>query len=158
MPEALTTSLRGFFFLMPDMVGGNQYDGDKIDPELLVRWAQASALMPLLQFSVGPWHHGAEGDQALPRGQPPAPRLRRRTPTGSPRPSTRTGEPILAPLFYHSPDDPETFRITDQFMLGPDVVVAPVAHEGRRGRDLYLPEGPLAWTTARRRSSRAAGG
>ena len=32
LPEALTTSLRGFFFLMPDMVGGNQYDGDRIEP------------------------------------------------------------------------------------------------------------------------------
>jgi len=32
VPEALATSLRGFFFLMPDMVGGNQYDGDVVEP------------------------------------------------------------------------------------------------------------------------------
>ena len=140
VPEALTTSLRGFFFLMPDMVGGNQYDGDKIDPELLVRWAQASALMPLLQFSVGPWHHGPEAVKLCREASrlhldfaPYTYRLAEA--------STRTGEPILAPLFYHSPDDPETFRITDQFMLGPDVVVAPVVTKGALARDLYLPRG-----------------
>ena len=140
VPEALTTSLRGFSFLMPDMVGGNQYDGDTIEPELLVRWAQASALMPLLQFSVGPWHHGPlavtlcrEASQLHLAFAAYTYRLAEA--------STRTGEPILAPLFYHSPDDPETFRIMDQFMLGPDVVVAPVVTKGAVARDLYLPKG-----------------
>jgi alpha-glucosidase (family GH31 glycosyl hydrolase) len=140
VPEALTTSLRGFFFLMPDMVGGNQYDGDVIEPELLVRWAQASALMPLLQFSVGPWHHGPEAVRLCREASrlhvafaPYTYRLAEE--------STRTGEPILAPLFYHAPDDPETFRITDQFMLGPDVVVAPVVAKGAVVRDVYLPKG-----------------
>ena len=140
VPEALTTSLRGFFFLMPDMVGGNQYDGDRIEPELLVRWAQASALMPLLQFSVGPWHHGdeavrlcREASQLHVAFAPYTYRLAEA--------STRTGEPILAPLSYHSPDDAESFRITDQFMLGPDVVVAPVVTKGAVSRDLYLPKG-----------------
>jgi myogenesis-regulating glycosidase len=140
VPEALTTSLRGFSFLMPDMVGGNQYDGDTIDLELLVRWAQASALMPLLQFSVGPWHHGPEAVRLCREASrlhvdfaPYTYRLAEE--------STRTGEPILAPLFYHSPDDAETFRITDQFMLGPDVVVAPVVTKGALARDLYLPRG-----------------
>ena len=140
LPEALTTSLRGFFFLMPDMVGGNQYDGDRIEPELLVRWAQASALMPLLQFSVGPWHHGPEAVK-LSRE---ASQLHLAFAAYTYRlaeATTRTGEPIIAPLFYHSPDDPETFRITDQFMLGPDVVVAPVLTKGAVARDLYLPKG-----------------
>ena len=140
LPEALTTSLRGFFFLMPDMVGGNQYDGDTIEPELMIRWAQASALMPLLQFSVGPWHHGPEAVRLCREASqlhlafaPYTYRLAEAT--------TRTGEPILAPLFYHSPDDAETFRVTDQFMLGPDVVVAPVVTKGAVARDLYLPKG-----------------
>jgi len=140
LPEAITTSLRGFPFLMPDMVGGNQYDGDTIEPELLVRWAQASALMPLLQFSVGPWHHGAQALKLCREASalhlafaPYTYRLAEAAGT--------TGEPILAPLFYHAPADPETHRITDQFMLGPDVVVAPVLTKGALARDLYLPQG-----------------
>jgi alpha-glucosidase (family GH31 glycosyl hydrolase) len=140
VPEALTTSLRGFFFLMPDMVGGNQYDGDQIDAELLVRWAQASALMPLLQFSVGPWHHGPEAVRLCRAASQLhldyAPYTYRLAEA-----STSTGEPILAPLAYQFPDDPETFRITDQFMLGPDVLVAPVVEKDAVARDLYLPKG-----------------
>ncbi|MEN9404385.1 MAG: hypothetical protein RL091_3088 [Verrucomicrobiota bacterium] len=140
VPEALTTSLRGFFFLMPDMVGGNAYDGDKIDAELLVRWAQASALMPMLQFSAGPWHHGPEAvrlcreaSELHLRFAAYTYRLAEATPL--------TGEPIIAPLVYHAPDDPATFTITDQFMLGADVLVAPVVTKGAVARDLYLPAG-----------------
>jgi alpha-glucosidase (family GH31 glycosyl hydrolase) len=140
VPEAITTSMRGFFFLMPDMVGGNQYDGDLIEPELLIRWAQASALMPLLQFSVGPWHHGPQAVRLCRDASrlhvafaPYTYRLAEE--------STRTGEPILAPLHYHAPEEPETFRVTDEFMLGPDVVVAPVLAKGALARDVYLPKG-----------------
>jgi alpha-glucosidase (family GH31 glycosyl hydrolase) len=96
--------------------------------------------MPLLQFSVGPWHHGPEAVRLCREASrlhvafaPYTYRLAEE--------STRTGEPILAPLFYHAPDDPETFRITDQFMLGPDVVVAPVVTKGAVVRDVYLPKG-----------------
>ena len=52
-----------------------------------------------------------------------------------------TGDPILRPLWYNSPEDAETFRITDQFMIGNDVVVAPVLKKGDTQRKLYLPEG-----------------
>lgn len=55
--------------------------------------------------------------------------------------ATTTGEPIIAPLVYHAPDDPETFTITDQFMLGADVLVAPVVTKGAVSRDIYLPAG-----------------
>ncbi|MEI8291606.1 MAG: glycoside hydrolase family 31 protein [Verrucomicrobiota bacterium] len=140
LPEALTTSMRGFFYLMPDMVGGNQYDGDKIEPELLIRWAQASALMPLLQFSVGPWHHGPEAvrlcREASELHAAFIPHILRLAEA-----AMLTGEPILAPLAYHNPDDPETFAITDQYMIGPDVVAAPVLTKGAVTRDIYLPRG-----------------
>ena len=140
IPEAITVSMRGFPYVMPDMIGGNQYDQDKIDKELLVRWAQASALMPLMQFSVGPWHFdeetvrlAREASELHVRFAPHILRLASAAP--------RTGEPILAPLWYHHPRDPETYAITDQFMVGADVVVAPVVTKGATSRDVYLPAG-----------------
>lgn len=140
VPEALTTSLRGFLFLMPDMVGGNAYDGDKIDAELLVRWAQASALMPMIQFSAGPWHHGPEAVRLCREASELHLRFAAYTYQLA-EATPLTGEPIIAPLVYHTPDDPATFSITDQFMLGPDVLVAPVVTKGAVARDLYLPAG-----------------
>ena len=140
IPEAITVSMRGFPYVMPDMIGGNQYDQDRVEKELLIRWAQASALMPLMQFSVGPWHFDAEtirlsreASELHLKFAPYIVRLAAAAP--------RTGEPILAPLWYHNPGDRETYTITDQFMLGEDVVVAPVLSKGATRRDLYLPAG-----------------
>ncbi|PYV40784.1 MAG: hypothetical protein DMG06_19180 [Acidobacteria bacterium] len=140
VPEALTVSLRGFPYVMPDMVGGNQYDKDVIDRELFIRWAQASALMPLLQFSVGAWHFDDEvvrlSQEASRQHIKFAPYIFKLAQAAS-----RTGEPILAPLWYHAPDEEETHALFDQFMLGPEVVVAPVQIKGANKRDVYLPAG-----------------
>lgn len=140
IPETIINGLRGWQYVMPDMVGGNEYDNDKIDKELLIRWAQASALMPLLQFSKAPWHFDDETVRVSRdmsnlhiRFAPYIYELAQNAP--------HTGEPILSGLFYYAPDDAETFKITDQFMLGADVVVAPVLQSGARSRDIYLPEG-----------------
>lgn len=38
------------------MIGGNGY-GFQPTPELIVRWTQANALMPALQFGYLPWDY-----------------------------------------------------------------------------------------------------
>lgn len=140
IPEACLSSVRGFQYLMPDMVGGNQYDDDRIDKELIIRWSQASALMPLLQFSWGPWHFDQEAvDRARDASKlhiqfaPYVYDLATKART--------TGEPILAPLWYQAPLDANTYKIVDEYMVGADVVVAPVLIKGATSRDLYLPAG-----------------
>jgi hypothetical protein len=140
VPEALLAAVRGWPYQMPDMVGGNEYDDDRISAELLVRWAQASAPMPFLQFSRGPWHFGDEAVR-LARAASAlhlrlAPYTRRLADA-----SRATGEPVLAPLWYHAPADTATFGIVDQYMVGGDLVVAPVLRAGATARDVYLPGG-----------------
>ena len=63
IPTLLTSSILGYPFCLPDMIGGNAYFGTKPDPELMVRWTQASALMPALQFSIAPWDLGPQVDE-----------------------------------------------------------------------------------------------
>jgi len=41
------------------MIGGNAYAGLPSE-ELFIRWTQANALMPSLQFSLLPWEFGEE--------------------------------------------------------------------------------------------------
>ncbi|MBD3346558.1 MAG: hypothetical protein GF401_16000 [Chitinivibrionales bacterium] len=36
------------------------------------------------------------------------------------------GIPLMRPLFFDFPHDPIAWEIEDQFMFGPDIVVAPV--------------------------------
>lgn len=53
-----------------------------------------------------------------------------------------TGISIMRPLMIDFPRDTEVWAIEDQFMFGPDILVAPVTREGAVSRRLYLPEGP----------------
>ncbi len=50
------------------------------------------------------------------------------------------GTPPMRPLFFDFPDDKKTWDIEDEFMFGPDILVAPVIYEGARKRSVYLPE------------------
>ncbi len=52
------------------------------------------------------------------------------------------GHPLLRPLFVEFPDDPGAWRVEDAFLLGSDLLVAPLTEDGD-GRDVYLPGG--AW-------------
>jgi alpha-glucosidase len=52
-----------------------------------------------------------------------------------------TGAPILRPLLYHFPNDPQTFTLCDQVMLGPSLLAAPIYRPGVEHRAVYLPEG-----------------
>lgn len=54
--------------------------------------------------------------------------------------ASRRGILILRPLLYHFPDDPVTYSLHDQVMLGPHIVAAPIYHPGREYRHVYLPE------------------
>ncbi len=61
----------------------------------------------------------------------------------------QTGDPVMAPLFYHFPDQPALHDRADAYMLGPDLLVAPVLQPGATGRHVALPEGEdwvHAWT------------
>ncbi len=52
-----------------------------------------------------------------------------------------TGLPIARAMVFDFPDDPDMLDRWDQFMLGPEVLVAPVWRSGERSRDVVLPEG-----------------
>jgi len=53
----------------------------------------------------------------------------------------KKGTPPMRPLFYDFPDDETSWDIEDEFMFGPDILVAPVLFKGARSRMVYLPEG-----------------
>ncbi len=53
----------------------------------------------------------------------------------------KTGMPIIRPLFLHYQNDEKTYELNDQFMVGENILVAPVVQQGQVVRSLYLPEG-----------------
>jgi alpha-glucosidase len=52
-----------------------------------------------------------------------------------------TGAPILRPLLYHFPNDPKTYTLYDQVLLGASLMAAPIYRPGVEHRSVYLPAG-----------------
>ncbi len=145
VPNQLAQGILGYAFTCPDMVGGGEYENftqnsNKLDAELFVRYSQCAALMPMLQLSAAPWRvlsaeyadyckkaaalHVRFGDLIWTLAQE----------------SAHTGEPIVRYMEYEFPH--QNFEaVTDQFMLGHNVLVAPVLEKGARTRTVRLPKG-----------------
>ncbi len=59
----------------------------------------------------------------------------------------RPGVPLARPLVVDHPDDPTTWHLSDQWLLGDDLLVAPVA-TADGDRRVYVPEGDwVHWFT-----------
>jgi alpha-glucosidase len=55
--------------------------------------------------------------------------------------TTQTGAPIFRPLLYDYPNDPKTYELHDQILLGSSLMAAPVYRPGVEYRAVYLPDG-----------------
>ena len=53
----------------------------------------------------------------------------------------QTGEPIMRPMCFDFPGDSTCWQTEDQYMFGPDYLVAPVMEAGVISRRVYLPAG-----------------
>jgi alpha-D-xyloside xylohydrolase len=47
----------------------------------------------------------------------------------------------MRPLFYDFPEDAKAWELEDEYMFGPDVLIAPILYAGQRERSVYLPDG-----------------
>jgi alpha-glucosidase (family GH31 glycosyl hydrolase) len=52
-----------------------------------------------------------------------------------------TSRPMMAHLIYDYPSQQETLELEDEYMLGRDILVAPIITEGAAGREVWLPPG-----------------
>ena len=57
------------------------------------------------------------------------------------RENTESGIPVQRPLFLHNEDDPRCYTEQFEYLLGEDVLVAPVWQAEQTERSVYLPEG-----------------
>lgn len=135
----LSLSLAGYPFVLPDMIGGNAYN-EVAEAELMIRWTQLNALLPAMQFSLAPWDYGSECDELCRRYANLhiefAPRILQLAESAA-----HTGQPLIRPLFWLAPHDKRALLCDDQFLLGDDLMIAPVVRLGGRSRNIYFPPG-----------------
>ena len=145
IPCGMNASMLGNPFLCPDMVGGGEWTyrfkpGFSPDPELFVRMAQCSALFPMMQFSWAPWQVLNEEMLGFCLD---AARLHEQmagTILALKKESETTGEPIIRPLEYVCPGRGYE-KVSDEFLLGNDILVAPVLTKGAVTREVVFPDG-----------------
>ncbi len=145
IPNGLLQGLIGYPFNCPDMIGGGM-EGDinspdfKIDQELFIRFLQCSLLFPIIQFSIAPWRvldkeHFKYCSGLIELRQKFAPHILELA-----RHSANTGEPVIRHMEYVFPGC-NYEKINDQFMLGEDILVAPVLEKGSTCRPVTFPAG-----------------
>ncbi|MBP7892326.1 MAG: DUF4968 domain-containing protein [Firmicutes bacterium] len=146
IPMCCNMSLSGVSFVGAD-VGGFM---DSADPELVARWTQMGAFMPLFR-SHSMIRSVPQEPYAL--GEPYTSicrkyiKLRYRL---LPymytllRQCAQDGTPIMHPMVYDFPGDPATHTMYDQFMLGSYIMVAPVYLPSAAARPVYFPRGRWA--------------
>ncbi|MDO0930994.1 alpha-xylosidase [Streptomyces sp. DG2A-72] len=135
----LSLSLSGHPFWSHD-IGG--FHGTP-SAELFVRWAQFGLLSPLSRFhgmtSRLPWDFGEEAYEAVLH----AARLRMSLLPyvySAAADAVRTGEPLARPMPLDHPDRPDAHAADLQYLLGPDLLVAPLYAPGGR-RQVWFPPG-----------------
>lgn len=153
VPMLLGMGLSGVPFVGVD-IGGFQGD---CDGELFARWVQLGAFLPFCRNHAAidtadqePWAFGPEVEEIarlyLTLRYRLLPFLYNEF-----YKSSQTGLPVMRPLLLEYPDDPETANLSDQFLLGEDLMVCPVYQPGARARMVYLPAGEWVdfWTGER---------
>jgi alpha-D-xyloside xylohydrolase len=150
---------------------GGFHGGNPADPsfrELLIRWFQWGCFCPVMRLhgdrqpagipvyrkdgSVSlftgsdneVWSYGEEACAILVRYIQLREVLRPYT-RQIMREAHEKGYPVMRPMFFEFPASAECWLLKDQYMFGPDMLVAPVMEAGAVSRKVYLPAGS-DWT------------
>ena len=147
IPMGLGLSLSGISNFGHD-IGG--FAGPAPDPDLLVRWVESGLLLP--RFSIHSWNDDGTVNEPWmhPEATATIAELIRWRYRLTPYLYHRLWhhhdgfEPILRPTFHDFPDDPACLAPGFDFLVGPDLLAAPVIEPGAETREVWLPAG-AAW-------------
>lgn len=144
VPDMLAAGMTGYPFICPDMIGGGSWTSflpdAPFDPELFIRSAQIHALCPMMQISASPWRvldaeHQKIFTAVVALRQQFAPRF-----VELAKKAAKDGEPIMRPIEYNH-SGLGYADIKDEFMMGADLLVAPVVEKDVRSRKVLIPPG-----------------
>jgi alpha-glucosidase len=159
---ALSSGLLGNAYHHSDIGGYTSLFGNRRTPELLMRWAEMAAFTPVMRTheTNRPEENCQFDDDATVMAHFArmtriychlAPYLREQVGAARSR-----GLPAQRPLFLHFEADPHTHTIQDEYLYGPDLLVAPVHRAGAENWEAYLPAG-ATWVHVWSGASHAGG-
>ena len=160
LPTVVTAGLGAGISGMPLWtadLGGYLGVADTPNARLLERWTEYAAFSPLMEVmsskNIGPWDFDENG----PEGGHEALDIYRKYAVlhmslfpyryAAAQEAAKTGMPMMRALVLQYQDDPRARTAKDEYLFGPDFLVAPVIDEGTQ-RPVYLPPGEWVeyWT------------
>ncbi len=167
LAAGLNIGLAGIAWWNTDI--GGFMEGNVFDPafrELLVRWYEWAVFQPVMRlhgdrepFTIPAlddrdwgggylhtgqdnemWSYGEEVEKIM-RSHYDLRRSLKPYLSAIFREAHENGSPLMRTMFYEFPDDPKCWELSDQYMFGPDYLIAPVLGPGVRSRSVYLPAG-----------------
>ncbi|MDP2791020.1 MAG: alpha-glucosidase [Rectinemataceae bacterium] len=144
---ALSLAMSGHGVHHSDIGGYTTLFGMKRTKELFMRWAEQAAFSPLMRTHEGNrpkdnWQFDSDEETLAHLARMGRvhvalkPYLRSLAAENAER-----GIPMMRPMFLEFPDDETLCDIDSQYMLGSDILVAPVMVEGARSRNVTFPAG-----------------
>lgn len=147
IPAGLSLGLSGVPLFHFDGGGYTSLVSAPRNEELFMRWIEASACSPVLRTHEGYWASQNIQADSNPRVLEHFAKMAKLHRAIQPkivaaaREAATTGLPVMRHLYLQYPEDPTTVSIENQYMLGADLLVAPVTTKGATSRKLYLPQG-----------------
>ncbi|MBN8885138.1 MAG: glycoside hydrolase family 31 protein [Rudaea sp.] len=115
--------------------------------ELYTRWLQAAALMPFYRTHSmtgteqrEPWTHGGDYERINRASIELRYRLLPYLYSVFAE-NERSGLGVIRPLWLEHADDAKTYLVDDEFLVGRDLLVAPIVEESAVRRKVYFPQG-----------------
>ncbi|MCQ2449293.1 MAG: glycoside hydrolase family 31 protein, partial [Clostridia bacterium] len=148
IPGGILQGLLGYPYICPDMIGGGDFvsfidRNFNFDEELYVRMAQCSTFFPMMQFSKLPWCALSNQSKEIVADLS---RLHTKFSDyiyAQVEHAAKTGEPIIRSMEFEYPGfGYET--VTNQFIVGDKLLVAPMLEKGVCKRTVEIPSG--VWT------------
>jgi sulfoquinovosidase len=148
--NGLSMGLSGVSLWGSDIGGFFALSKKQTTPDLLRRWIQFGFASGVMRTQANGYDLGNAGRRAQitdPEVLPTWTRYAKlRTQfypylAAAQRTYDRTGMPIMRHLSLAYPEDPEAVAREDQYLFGPDILVAPVLEPDAAGRSVYLPRG-----------------
>lgn len=143
IPQLCNLGLSGFNFAGTD-IGGF---GADTTPELLTRWIEGAIFSPLLRNHAS---LGTRSQEPWVFGEPTLSIYRKYLKLRYHlipylydlyHQEEQDGLPIMRPLVLNYQDDPQVRNLNDEYMVGTELLVAPVVEQGQTSRQVYLPKG-----------------
>jgi alpha-glucosidase len=140
--DLLNYSLSGMFYGSCDIGGFGEKDPSK---ELVVRWYEAGVFLPVMRAHSNlftrprfPWLWGDDAEAAIRKSL----NLRYQLIPyfySVAHEAYQKNKPIMRPLIMEFPNDTALLNLTDEWLVGKDLLAAPILNEGGN-RNVYLPD------------------